>query len=120
MPNSGDNVRFQLLVNGTQMGIGGLEATGVLHVIVSWVRRDPAAASDEDKADPEFDVQTWVCNETEVRLGGLDSARGEHLDWADYSAQVGDEITVRVLPPGPVDEPSERRPQAADSDVNGE
>jgi hypothetical protein len=108
MPNSGDNVRFQLLINGKSLGVGGMEATGVVSLIVSWVRRDPAAAPADAKAEPEFDPESWVDNEIDVRLGGLDLVRQEHMDWAYYSAQVGDEIVLRILPPGPFDEPSER------------
>src|SRR5262245_7895114 len=45
MPKSGDNVRFQLLVNGEVRGSAGLESLGVLTVVLNWVRRDLAAAS---------------------------------------------------------------------------
>jgi hypothetical protein len=108
MPSSGENVRFQLLVNGDAIGTGGVETTGVVSITVSWVRRDPDTIPDEYKSDPDFDLQSWVDNEIEVRLGGLDTVREEHVEWARYTAQLGDEITVRILPPGPFDEPTER------------
>ena len=112
MPSSGDNVRFQLLVNGDPIGTGGVETTGVVSFTVSWVRRDPDAAPDEYKSDPDFDPQAWVDNTIAVRLGGLDTVRHEHVEWARYTAKLGDEIAVRILPPGPFDEPTEREVKA--------
>ena len=40
MPHSGQNIRFQLFVNGELKGTAGLESVGVLSMILDWVRRD--------------------------------------------------------------------------------
>jgi hypothetical protein len=121
MRDSGENVRFEFFINGISPGIGGVERTGVLGLIFSWVRRAPDPLDEEhddpefdltDGAyeDPEFDSPTELDKSVRVRLGGLDSVAKEHLERAVYSAQVGDEIMLRILPPGPVDERVERRP----------
>jgi hypothetical protein len=41
MPDSGENIRVQILVNGEVRGTAGMESVGVLSVILDWVRRDP-------------------------------------------------------------------------------
>ncbi len=52
MPNSGENIRLQGLVNGEVRGTAGMEAAGVRSVILDWVRRDPAP--DEVRKQPDF------------------------------------------------------------------
>src|SRR5262249_21651920 len=109
MPSSGENVRFQVLVNGELRGTAGMESTGVLSLILDWVRRDPAAAPKELRSDLEFNEEEWVGNEVRVRLGGLDSASREHVEWFGSELRPGDEVIVRVLPPGEFDAPALRR-----------
>ncbi len=109
MPNSGDNIRFQVLVNGVQRATAGLETVGVLSVIVGWVRRDPAAAPKGLLTSPGFQADDWVGNTIDVSLSGLDSKDGEHIDWFNSTLEVGDEVVVRILPPGEFDPPARRR-----------
>ena len=109
MPNTKENVRFQLLVNGKVSGTAGIEMVGVLNVIVGWVRRDPAAAPKEAKSDPHFNEQEWIHNRVDVRLRGLDSGTEEFVEWVGEPLEASDEVTVRVLPPGEYDPPTARR-----------
>ena len=109
MPNSGENVRFQVLVNGKAHGTAGMESIGVLTLILDWVRRDPAAAPKELRSDPEFTEKEWVGNEIFVRLGGLDSAAKEQVTWFHERLRAGDEVTVRVLPAGEFDPATQKR-----------
>ena len=113
MPHSGQNVRFQVLVNGEVRGTAGLDAAGVMSVTMTWVRRDPAAAPADARAAPDFSEDEWVGNRTDVQLGGLDSVNRRILEWLDIDLAVGDEVTVRVLPPGEFDPPGEINPSAA-------
>jgi hypothetical protein len=108
MPDSGDNIRFQVLVNGAVRGTAGMEAIGVLSVMLDWVRRDPAAAPRQARKHPDFREEDRVDNEVHVHLGGLDSAAGEHVEWFGGELRVGDEVVVRVLPPGEFDMPVHR------------
>jgi hypothetical protein len=78
-PDTGENIRFRLLVNGDVKGTAGLASVGVLSQTLSWVRRD----TDRAPIDTH-DIQEWVCNKMHLRLGGLDSTRGEHLVWFSY------------------------------------
>jgi hypothetical protein len=108
MPHSNDNIRLQVLVNGKPSGTAGVPGCGVLTFGVTWVRRDPNAAPSDVLADPEYDQAEWICNQVDLSLGGLDSSSEEHVAWLSAPMQVGDEVTVRVLPPGEFDEPQQR------------
>ena len=108
MPHSGQNVRFQVAVNGEVRGIAGLESLGVLTVVLDWVRRDPAAAPKQARRAPGFREGDWIGNRVYVRLAGLDSATDQHVDWFGGELQAGDEVTVRVLPPGEFNPPVHR------------
>src|SRR4051794_28155360 len=103
MPDSGENVRFQVLVNGEARGIAGMESVGVLSFILDWVRRKPSKAPRKARKHPDFREEDWVGNEVHVHLGGLDSAAGEHVGWFGGVLRVGDEVVVRVLAPGEFD-----------------
>jgi hypothetical protein len=82
-----------------------MASVGVLSVILDWVRRDRAAAPRQVRKRPDFREDDWIGNEVHVRLGGLDSAVGEHVEWVGEHLRVGDEVVVRVLPPGEFDPP---------------
>lgn len=109
MPNSGENVRFQLLVNGTVQGTAGMESIGVLSVILDWVRRTPSAAPVELRSHPQFSEADWVCNRVGVELGGLDLATRQNLVWFRRELRPGDEVTIRILAPGEIDPPAMSR-----------
>jgi RimJ/RimL family protein N-acetyltransferase len=93
--------RFQILGNGESFCTAGIKS-GVLSVMLTWVRRDPAACpphlreSDEDSEGGDVDLH----------VGGLEN--DAHIDWRRLYVDVGDEITVRVLGPGPFDPPQHR------------
>lgn len=108
MPDSRDNIRFQVLVNGESRAIGGMTSNGVLGVILDWVRCDPAAVPPHVRKDPDVREHEWIGKEVHIQFGGLDSATNEHVDWFDDDLKVGDEVVVRVLPPGEFDLPVHR------------
>ena len=43
-----------------------------------------------------------------IHFGELDSTTNEHLKWFRADLRAGDEIMVRVLPPGEYDTPIDR------------
>ncbi|HBI44438.1 MAG TPA: hypothetical protein DDY78_16525 [Planctomycetales bacterium] len=106
MPSSGENVRFQLLVNGEVKATAGIESLGVLSMILSWVRCNPNAAPKDAKSVLKHCAQELDEPDMFVRLGGLDSAKDRLMTWFVRDIQVGDEVTVRVLPPGEFDSPT--------------
>jgi len=84
MLDSRENVRMRLSINGQVVATAGVEETGLVATMLSWVRRD---------------------NVADVSLAGLDSKRSERLQWSYILLKPTDEITVEILPPGKFDEP---------------
>jgi hypothetical protein len=109
MLNSGQNVRFQVLVNGKVRGTAGMQSLGVLSLVLDWVRRDLAAIPKQARKNPDFSEADWICNKVHVHLGGLDSVANQHVVWFGDELSVGDEVTVRLLPAGEFDRPRHRQ-----------
>jgi hypothetical protein len=95
-------------VNGEPKPTGSLPGNGVLTLDVCWVRRDPEKAPPASRRQPEFNEQEWVWGRIEASLGGLDSGAEEHVRWFREELRVGDELTLRLLPPGESDQPNRR------------
>lgn len=91
--------RFQLLINGEVQATATVGDVGVLTAIVGWGRSEP----------PRTRVGWDRSDRLDVRLGGLNSASREFMDWRLADLKIGDEVTVRLLPPGEADPPLERR-----------
>ncbi len=109
MSTSSESIRLELSVNGQRVGTGGTGPYGVLSLMLTWVRRDPDEIPEHLLEDPEFDRDVWLREELDVNLGGME--RDEHVDWVqEHPLKIGDEVTIRVLPPGPIDAPT-RRPR---------
>src|ERR1700679_800813 len=104
--------RLQVSVNGVILATAGIENHGVLSVIVTWLARSPGAICDGHRQASDFDEEEFLAEVLDVSLGGLGGSDGigECLNWLESSPlKVGDEVTIRVLPPGEVDEPVRRR-----------
>ncbi len=80
---------------------------GLLDFFLSWARRDPARLTSEMGTTPGFTPESWAGGRFEYGLGARDTTRSESLEWLDGELEVGGEITLRVLPPGEVDEPAQ-------------
>lgn len=91
--------RFQLLINDEMHATASIGNVGVLSAIVNWLRPDPLRTA-------RFRT---VEDTLSVHLGGLDSANREFLDWSRVDLQIGDQVTVRLLPAGESDPPVEKR-----------
>jgi hypothetical protein len=111
LPDSGQNVRLQVLVNGKVKGTAAMKSSGVLTVILDWAQRDPSKVPPEVRQHPDFNKE-WQSNEVHLRLAGLDSVADQHVEWLTDTLQVGDEVTVRVLSPGKYDPPRKKRPRS--------
>jgi hypothetical protein len=90
------HVRFQVSVNGRPVGTAGLDGAGYLNVVL-------LASRIEDPHRPDL----WPLDEeSELIVGGHDEALGD-LHWARQPLVAGDEVTIRLLGPGPADPPAE-------------
>jgi hypothetical protein len=83
---------FNIHVNGKPCCTAGIGPSGVLHVIVNWVRR---------KGEPKE-------GEFDLSVGGLDTTTEEHVRWSAPRIRVGDEITIRVVESDKIDPPARR------------
>jgi hypothetical protein len=106
MPDSGTNVRFQVLLNGEVVATAGLSSYGVLSIICDWVRRDLDEVPEAKRSAPGFNPADWIGDRVRMRVGALDSARDEHLEWFGSRLNAGDQVTIKILPPGEFDPPA--------------
>jgi len=86
------STRFEILKNGERVCVAGIDGDGVLSCIVNYVK-----GSDEEGTH-------------DLNIGGIgifDSSRNSrnHAVWPAPKISPGDEITIRILPPGAFDLP---------------
>ncbi|AWM39927.1 hypothetical protein GobsT_16820 [Gemmata obscuriglobus] len=112
MSSSGQNNRLEVSVNGRVVTTAAVSDLGLMDFFLSWARRDPARLTPEMLATPGFTPESWAGGEFEYGLGALDTTRSETLEWLGGELRAGDVLSLRVLPPGEVDEPAERAPVA--------
>lgn len=93
-------MRFELVINGQPICIAGIKDYGVLTAILSWVLRDPGKY-DSHKFPA---IEEYTREELQVRLSGLLN-NGDHVEWINRQLQIGDEIRIKILGPGDIDEP---------------
>lgn len=101
-------VRFELSINGEYIATGGVRY-GVQNVILDRIARAPGSRPSWSNLSEE----EWYREDIHVSLGGLGGSSNlnqrEHTRWAQGEPlQVGDEVLVRILGPGSVDEPISR------------
>lgn len=95
-------VRFELSINGKYIATGGVRHS-VFNIILNRIAREPGSCPAWSSSDEE----DWYREEIDVSLGGMD--KNDHIRWVEGEPlQVGDEVLVRVLGPGKVDEPISR------------
>ncbi len=87
------STRFEILKNGERVCISGITGDGVLTVGVTYVKHAQQELSHD------------------LQIGGLGMFNGSkdrqyHAAWPSPHITVGDEITIRILPPGEYDAPS--------------
>jgi hypothetical protein len=89
---------FEVSLNGQRLCTAGAGDDGVLATGITWVGGSPPRPA----------------SELTFRVGGIDSATGEYLDWPVPQVNVGDEITIRIVETESID-PANRRPKAEGS-----
>jgi hypothetical protein len=86
------STRFEILKNGERVCIAGINGDGVLSVGVIYVKHQGKDA----------------CHDLQIGgLGMFDGSqdRQHHAAWLSPVVSTGDEITIRILPPGKYDQP---------------
>ena len=102
------DLRFQFVLNGKVICTTGVEGFGVFSSSLSWVKRTVdsyAAAKASAPSDWNTTLEEWTRESIGIAAGGQDSHFSGHASWFDHELQVGDEITIRILGPGPIDPP---------------
>lgn len=83
---------FEIYLNNRKLCSAGIGNDGVLSAIVNWV------------AGKSGDSHLYV--------GGLINPRNEHVSWVEHQPlAVGDEIKVKVVETGSVDDPKRKTPE---------
>ena len=86
------STRFEILKNGERICVSGIDGDGVLSFGVSYIKHAGEAGTHE------------------LHIGGLgmfdgSQNRQHHAAWPAPRIGPGDEITIRILPPGEFDDP---------------
>ncbi|HWB19683.1 MAG TPA: hypothetical protein VG711_05230 [Phycisphaerales bacterium] len=102
MPDNGINPRFQLVVNDQTLKIGGLSDQGVMSVAVSWICRPLKNRGEQSETEA---VAESSGKHIQLHFSGLITEANKIINWHHSDPSVGDEITIRILPPGEFDEP---------------
>jgi hypothetical protein len=105
MPRQRTGLRFEVFINGRRACISGIEGYGVLDVILTRVKRNPEAYPGKDKHPLKLSKAAWSREHIDVSVGGLDSTTDEYLHWLRRNLGIGDEIWIKLLPPGKCDSP---------------
>ena len=92
---------YEVLLNGRRMCVAGIAGSCVLNAMVDFVN-----GTDHD--------------ELLLTIGGLVSVTGEQLIWVSTNLKVGDEIRVKLLDAGSVDEPTKRYFTSSQQDVESQ
>lgn len=86
------STRFEILKNGERVCISGINGDGVLSVGLNYVKHSGQEST------------------YHLHIGGLGKFDGSrdrkhHAAWLSPAVVMGDEITIRILPPGEYDQP---------------
>jgi len=95
-------MRFEVLVNGVRVCTAGQNDLGVLTALLSWRKVDPAKFVPANETSLP---NAWSEGELDFSVGGIDSGDDRHTSWKVPVLAIGDEITIRILAPGPYDPP---------------
>jgi hypothetical protein len=100
------DIRFQFLINGKPVCTTGVEGFAVLSASLAYVKRDPERYDEQkQQASDRWSItrEEWA----RESIGICANSLSDHVrnSWFDRELVVGDEVTIRVLGPGEVDDP---------------
>jgi hypothetical protein len=92
---------FHVYLNGKKVSTAGVGALGVLSAHVTWVRRKGVHTLTKKPDSVE--------EELTLHVGGLVTAKEEHVRWLDRNLKAGDEVTIQVGDEASLDRPRSRK-----------
>jgi len=102
--------RFEAYVNDDKVCTAGLGSYGVMTAILTLVERSPEQAK---RMQSGGSLEARTAPKLAFHVGGLDSGTTDsdrHAVWAEVEGLTpGDEIRIKILPPGESDPPREVR-----------
>jgi hypothetical protein len=100
---------FEIWKNGKKVAVAGLEDSGAVSLMLTWVGKGALASS---RAIEGSDIDGL-----DLRVGGIDTSDplGDHsVEWIeDAEFSVGDEIRIRLVSVADADAPMRREPTRA-------
>ena len=105
-------MRFEVSINGEKVCTAGIRDYGVLSTTVTRVKRNPSQVDPSKLRNSS--LEDFLEELTEINVTGLDSndsagPHGNHVSWIKQALKAGDEVVIRILPPGEADAPIESR-----------
>jgi hypothetical protein len=94
-------IAFDISINGRRLYRAGLGRGGVLTAIIGMYPRTKGAGE-----KPRLGIQVLSLDVGGMRSG---SEANEYLNWPKHTLRVEDQVSVRLIRTGDVDEPARRR-----------
>lgn len=107
-------MRFEISINGEAVCVCGVEGYGVLTAMIARRMNDP----DDRPEGVDMTPEEWADDRPWVDVGGFENATLEYPSWVNEKLKPGDEVTIKVLPPGPADAPAYRLSSMQDNDMD--
>jgi len=107
--DSGEAIRFEVELNGVRLCVAGVKTHGKVGVVVNFSRRNPRKMVQHKTKLGSMEDQ--ITSDIQLFVGGAadgDPTEPNHSDfltWRQRSLRAGDEVLIRVLPPGEFDQP---------------
>ncbi len=103
---SGKNPRFQIVFNGKPLAVAGVAKAGSLMFSAHWMRLDRSSRMRGPDGKLGDKPKHWIGSQANlVLMGNPFDGKQDHELWADEELAVGDEILLKVLPPGRLSRP---------------
>jgi hypothetical protein len=112
-------VRFEVRVNGRVVCVAGIRGDGELSVSLNRVQRSAARYPKNYHRRPHGrSLAAWSQEAISMGVAGIrcsqqGSEHDRHVGWHQQDLRPGDEVIVRILPPGRSDRPKRRRAREA-------
>ena len=103
MQETTSGIRIELRINGEPVTTGGVGPYGVMTAMLCWMQRNPELMDEYAPLATPQEREAMLTPELRVDVSALDSACDERRFWPGRVLGVGDEVTLRVLAPGPID-----------------
>ena len=97
-------MRFEVFVNGEKLCLAGLDGQGFLETYVTRVKMEERGSHPNDC----LKVRTYGVGQ---RWSTPKAKEEVHVSWSGRKLRIGDEVTVRILPPGEFDPPLHLQPK---------